>query len=173
MTDYSLTLVPLLWPALIVLAVLVFAGAWVLAGRLRGKRAGGGAPGSALGGLEVAAIILLLIGGFVYLVGWIAGAVLLWISPRWRLADKLLGTLVWPGGLGAILWAGFFAVGSQTCSGGSGIPTRCVYTGPPQWVGSVALAVIVLGQIATTAWLWRRARRAAGDRLDGASASPA
>jgi hypothetical protein len=30
---------------------------------------------------------------------WLIGVTLLWVSPRWRWADKLLATLVWPGGL--------------------------------------------------------------------------
>jgi hypothetical protein len=46
------------------------------------------------GGLEIAAKILLPVGGFLLLVGWLAGCVLLWVSPRWRWTDKLLGTLV-------------------------------------------------------------------------------
>lgn len=30
---------------------------------------------------------------------WTLGAALLWSSARWSTAEKLLGTLVWPGGL--------------------------------------------------------------------------
>ena len=59
------------------------------------------ATGSArkpLGVREIAAVILLLIGGFIFLAGWVVGLVLLWASPRWRWPDKLLGTLVWPFG---------------------------------------------------------------------------
>jgi uncharacterized membrane protein len=53
---------------------------------------------------EVSAIVLLLLGGFV-VVGWIVGVILLWISERWTLRDKLIGTLVVPGGLFSTLFA--------------------------------------------------------------------
>ena len=36
------------------------------------------------------------------MVGWFVGVGLLWSSATWRLRDKLLGTLVWPGGLLAL-----------------------------------------------------------------------
>lgn len=42
---------------------------------------------------------LLLGGGFVAGIGWFVGVALLWASSTWRLGDKLLGTLVLPGGL--------------------------------------------------------------------------
>lgn len=48
---------------------------------------------------EIATILLLLLGGFVFLVGWLVGMVLLWSSNAWTLRDKLLGTFVIPGGL--------------------------------------------------------------------------
>jgi hypothetical protein len=64
------------------------------------------------------------------------GAVLLWTSGHWSLRDKLLGTLVWPGGLFApvvvffILGsAGLVATASQ-CTGGhfiTGQPTTPGY----------------------------------------------
>ena len=46
--------------------------------------------------MEAWAIILLLLGGFVFLVGWLAGVVLLWSSSLWTRRDKLIGTLVIP-----------------------------------------------------------------------------
>ncbi len=46
---------------------------------------------------------ILLFGGFFFFVGWLAGVVLLWQSSVWRLHDKLLGTLIWPGGLAAVI----------------------------------------------------------------------
>jgi hypothetical protein len=54
---------------------------------------------------EPAAIVLLLFGAFVGGVGWLVGVVLLWASPRWTTGDKLIGTLLWPGGLTASLIA--------------------------------------------------------------------
>jgi hypothetical protein len=52
---------------------------------------------------DTATVILLLAGGFLIGLGWIAGLIMLWASPRWRTSDKLVGTLVWPGGLAAVL----------------------------------------------------------------------
>jgi uncharacterized membrane protein len=51
------------------------------------------------GWMETAALVLLLFGGFAFGVGWIIGLVLLWSSAVWTPWEKLLGTLVVPGGL--------------------------------------------------------------------------
>jgi hypothetical protein len=46
---------------------------------------------------DVATVLVLMLGGFVVpVVGWLAGVVMLWASPRWSTADKALGTVVWP-----------------------------------------------------------------------------
>jgi hypothetical protein len=67
------------------------------------------------GGLEIAAVVLAL--GSVLLLpvvrglgllAWLVGIVLLWYSPRWRVSDKVLGTVVWPVGLGIAI--GFAAL---------------------------------------------------------------
>jgi hypothetical protein len=52
---------------------------------------------------EVTALVLLLVGGCAFFLGWIAGVFLLWSSSVWTLSDKLLGTLLIPGGLGVPL----------------------------------------------------------------------
>lgn len=50
--------------------------------------------------LDVFTPILLLVGGLLLpFVGWLIGIVLLWASHAWTLRDKLIGTLVLPGGL--------------------------------------------------------------------------
>lgn len=70
----------------------------------------GAAPGrsgparrAGLGILQAGTVVLLLGGGFLIGLGWLAGVALLWTSPRWDTRDKLLGTLIWPGGLAAVL----------------------------------------------------------------------
>ena len=69
-------------------------------------------PTARLGFLEVAALVLLLIGGFLIpFIGWVAGVVLLWISPAWDLKRKLLGTVVVPLGLAAPFFLLVFAPG--------------------------------------------------------------
>lgn len=80
-------------------------------------------PGRA-GALELAAVLFLLLGGIVIpVLGWFIGVVLLWMSPRWTTRDKLLGTLVWPGGLlapallaAAGATAGLLATSVTTCT---------------------------------------------------------
>jgi hypothetical protein len=44
----------------------------------------------------------LLFGGLLFGIGWLVGLKRLWRSPNWSRSEKLLGTLVLPGGL---LWA--------------------------------------------------------------------
>lgn len=79
-------------------------------------------PQQERGRLEWTAIILLLVGGVVIpFVGWIVGAVLLWVSQAWTLRDKLIGTLVLPGGLlAAIIVVAKLAVGSVRSAGAPG-----------------------------------------------------
>ena len=43
------------------------------------------------------AIPLLLVGGFLFGVGWIVGVVFLWLSDVWSVRDKIIGTLIVPG----------------------------------------------------------------------------
>jgi hypothetical protein len=48
---------------------------------------------------EWAAVILLPLGGFAFGIGWLVGLILLWSSRLWTTRDKLIGTLIVPGGL--------------------------------------------------------------------------
>ena len=66
---------------------------------------------------------LLLLGGLAFLVGWLIGAALLWASPTWRVRDKVLGTLVWPGGLAAVLVLLGGAFAGTTVGGCSSAPS--------------------------------------------------
>ena len=91
------------------------------------------AQAGGLGRLELAAIVLLLASGLplfpLFLMAAVGGIVLLWGSPRWTLADKLLGTLV-SGGMQVVLFADTF----------------------------LGWAVLLIGLGLTAAWLGRRAR---------------
>ncbi|GAA1681617.1 hypothetical protein GCM10009745_27250 [Kribbella yunnanensis] len=51
-----------------------------------------------LRGRDIATLILLPVGVYIFLAGWVAGVVLLWTSDRWTTREKLLGTLVTPFG---------------------------------------------------------------------------
>lgn len=122
---------------------------------------------------EWAAIFLLLFGGFVFGIGWIAGLILLWSSRAWNLRDKWVGTLIWPGGLAAgLFFASFVLAGSaQVCSSGPTVISvggktihragamQC--SGGPSTGGLilaiVILAALVLAPVATSIYLARRA----------------
>jgi hypothetical protein len=55
-------------------------------------------------------IVLLTFGVLLFSVGWLAGVILLWTSPTWNLRDKILGTLVVPGGLPFAIIVAVFGV---------------------------------------------------------------
>ncbi|BBG02641.1 MULTISPECIES: HAAS signaling domain-containing protein [Pseudonocardia] len=95
---------------------------------------------------DVAAVLLLLLGGFVVpVLGWVAGVVMLWSSPRWAVADKWLGTLVMPG---AVV-VGFLSLAWLEALGARGM-----------WFG---VGVAVLGVLGWTFWrLLSRSRDALG-----------
>jgi hypothetical protein len=112
---------------------------------------------------DTAAIILLLFGGFVLLVGWFVGVVLLWTSEAWKIRDKIIGTLIVPGGLlGSLLFIST-PTRIEGCSEeiGSGVNT-CVTdpSGIPSWLGATIVWLILLAPIATAIYLGMRLRQA-------------
>ena len=152
------------------------------------SESGGGLPPvrQGLSWLEVFAIVLLLVGGFLAGIGWIVGVIFLWLSPRWRLSDKLLGTLVWPGGLAGVILvlsaAALFPASSSGCgasgqlsevganspAGATGqLVATCGAAGPPAWLSALlAIAVVLVGvggPILVTTRLVRQARRWASE----------
>lgn len=89
---------------------------------------------------EVAALMLLTVGGFVFLVGWAIGVALLWGSDRWTRNEKVLGTLLWPFGYAFIgLLVNYFTLDSLT------------------WLARIGLIIIFVTQTATTSMLVRNA----------------
>jgi hypothetical protein len=109
---------------------------------------------------EWAAIFLLLFGGFLFFVGWVAGLILLWSSRAWNVRDKLIGTLIVPGGLASVLPLMLLVGTTQECTSLNGVVQHC--TPGPSTVHqalSIALFVfLVLGPICTSVYLARRAR---------------
>ena len=53
---------------------------------------------------------MLTVGSLIPVLGWAVGVVLLWSSGRWRPSEKLLGTLIVPGGPGMALLLGAAAM---------------------------------------------------------------
>jgi uncharacterized membrane protein len=116
------------------------------------------------------AIVLLLVGGFLWLIGWVAGVVLLWLSDVWSTRQKLIGTLVVPGGLLAafmfVTMPARYTSTSCTTSTVNGIETSvCQSVGDSAGIFGQGLALVVfilliVGPIATSVYLGRTLMRA-------------
>jgi len=120
--------------------------------------AGAQEHGRRSGALDVVALILLLLGGVVVpVIGWLVGVVLLWISSAWTARQKLLGTLLVPGGLALPLFLVTVGTSGKSCGGEVGGPLTC--TGG-NGAGSAAATVLVIAlfvvPIAVVAYLARR-----------------
>ena len=120
------------------------------------------APGT---GLEVAALVLLTFGSFIPLVGWLVGVVLLWTSTRWRVWEKVLATLVVPGGPGTVLFLGGL-LSAQSCSASSSVTSDGVIVnsvescsgGLPPGVRIPLLVAALVAPFLVAALLYSRAR---------------
>jgi hypothetical protein len=102
---------------------------------------------------------VLLVGGVIVpVIGCLVGAYLLWTSRVWSLREKLLGTLVLPGGW---IWVPVVLVAGssvQTCEGTSTV-NRC--TGSATSAGAwILLAAAVLLPLITATLLALRTREA-------------
>lgn len=90
------------------------------------------------------ALVLLPIGGLLIpVLGWVAGVALLWSSKVWSKRDKLLGTLIVPGGL---VLPAYFMVAAITPSDGDALPA----------VAWLALLVGVVGPLVMVVYLARK-----------------
>lgn len=123
------------------------------------------------------ALFLLLFGGFFFGVGWLVGGAFLFVSPSWRLRDKLLGVLVWPFGYAGL---GIFATVAARTSTSSGFCTSTSTATPPApdvastsvaetcttsssgglppWVGFLITVIVLVAPLVMAAWLWRTRR---------------
>jgi hypothetical protein len=109
------------------------------------------------------AIILLLFGGFIFGLGWVAGLVLLWGSRAWTMREKWIGTLVIPGGLATSVLVGLIAIGvpsKKLCRVSVGGVQHCTTAAGQSTpiLGIALFAVLVLAPIATSVYLARAAR---------------
>lgn len=108
---------------------------------------------------------LLLLGGFIFGIGWIVGVILLWTSSAWRTRDKLLGTFVLPGGVALAFTLLGLPGSARSCSDssppGQRIVFHCMTSGLllPFPVGILVLFVLVLVPILTVVHLERMRRR--------------
>jgi hypothetical protein len=129
------------------------------------ERLGLGLP--APGWREWLAIPLLLVGGVVLpALGWLIGVVLLWLSRCWSGRDKLVATLVVPGGLLPAIYLALDGVTTEACrtrtlhsqSGQTTVSQVC--TGGMSTSSRIALIALelflIVAPIATAVYLSRR-----------------
>jgi uncharacterized membrane protein len=109
---------------------------------------------------DIAALIFLLVGGLILpVIGWFIGVVLLWTSSAWTTGEKLIGTLLVPGGLALPLFLGVIAVSGGSCSGEVGGGLECSPdTSTPFLAVSFAI-VLFIAPLLTVAFLAHRMRR--------------
>jgi hypothetical protein len=70
------------------------------------------------GSREVWTLLLLAFGGWLLLIGWLVGVVRLWDTGGWTSREKLLGTLLPPGGLFFVVVMNWIAIGVEWGVGG-------------------------------------------------------
>ena len=100
---------------------------------------------------DLLAIVGLVVGSLVLpVVGWLVGLVLLWRSRSWTTLEKLLGSLVWPGGLLVPLALPFLPVGAQLMRSPA--------------LALAVISVLVITPMIVGGWLLLRARARAADR---------
>ena len=117
-------------------------------------------------------MILLPLGGFAFGVGWLVGLVLLWSSRLWTTRDKLIGTLIVPGGIATALLVVLLTATTRHCKGFTTVnpstgavgraSIHCTPSGGPSAATTalqIALLVfVVLGPVVSAVYLARRAR---------------
>jgi hypothetical protein len=109
-------------------------------------------------GLELAAVLLLTVGSLLPVIGWLAGVICLWASRRWRTWEKLLGTLIIPGGpVGVGLWAAVIIPG-QSCQQPAEGPKTCTGFALHPAVGVPLFLFAVIAPVVVAGWLYAKAR---------------
>ena len=106
-----------------------------------------------MGAQEWSAVLLLPLGGFLVGVGWVAGVILLWTSRAWSTRDKVIGTLLVPGGL-AVASAGWASWAlRETCD----YPAYVRCDDPAVTIGETVLLAATIIPIVTAIYLAKRA----------------
>ncbi len=101
--------------------------------------------------LAYAAILFIVVGSFVGPgIGWLLGVVLMWMSNEWTHRDKVIVTLLTPGGVGLAL----FALAADLA--GSSSPTTSTSPGALNYI----LAVFLCGALIGSVWSAGRLIRA-------------
>jgi hypothetical protein len=116
-------------------------------------------------GAREAFAVVLLVTGFPPIIGWLVGVGLLLSSTLWTARQKLLGILVWPGGLLVVgLSVSLVSLSSSgSCPAPVGGPATgpsnaCTGSGTSPWT-ILAATVIVVAPILVGMYLYRAAGR--------------
>ena len=110
------------------------------------------------GKLEWITVFLLPLGFLVIpIVGWVFGVTLLWISRVWNTREKLIGTLLPPGGLSAMLYLLLFTSICTETEGAGGAATEQCSGGVFGVLTIPVIIAFVIAGIATPIFLARRA----------------
>ena len=123
-------------------------------------------------GLEITAALFQTVGSVLLVVGWLVGVVLVWSSRRWTVGEKLIATLVFPGGPAAALVLAGIGAGVTSCGSSSvldangdvvDVQSSCVSSGwsLPPWLGLTLFVAWVIVPILVAGVLVMRARRRA------------
>jgi hypothetical protein len=131
-------------------------------------------PGSRFWGLT--AVALSTVGSMLFWPLWLLAVIVVWVATGWTLRERLVATLVFPGGTaGAILFTYWMsALTAFSCSSGSSgmtdglaglpvagsvhaIPVSCTQPSLPGWVGLALVAAALIASIVGPLWAHRHA----------------
>jgi hypothetical protein len=123
-------------------------------------------PRRQVGAVEILALIALLVGGLILpFLGWFVGVVLLWVSQAWTTNEKLVGTLVVPGGLAPGVYIGLFGIVGTSCQtvevDGRVVSDTCSDVTFLGTVWQIAVVILLVAPLATTIFLALKLRRPA------------
>lgn len=106
-----------------------------------------------------ATLALLLVGGIVVF-GWFIGVMRLWKATIWTTPEKILGTMIVPGGIAPALWIIFRRnpVLGHCFAGSASSQCGTIYSGPSWWA-VLGVAMLFVLPIAMTAYLHVTANR--------------
>lgn len=133
--------------------------------------AGDGEPNSPVGEWrEWVAVVLVLLGGYVWGIGWVVGIILIWNSDAWRLRQKVLATFIVPGGLSAAWWWFLATSGPSGCtsahSNGVTLFSHCVAAPVAEPLRLLAGTAMLLASLGTALMLILQLRRGGQVRND-------
>ena len=104
----------------------------------------------------LAVVLLVEVGAFLFVVGWLTGVLLLWTSRQWRTRDKIVGTFLVPGGFAPAAVCTFWTKQCGTVIGVGGIAEeRCGHLSTVPWVDLLTLVALWVAPLVSMAWLVR------------------